>query len=298
MVDMTSLSGLLQDLPRDAFEPVPFAEGTQARTLAPSSSQDVPLDSITALNQALETINNLDSNAETLRTSETLKVTKPSDDLLPDGLQPVTDHPSAVVLDPIPIREGGAKAKPSIGSLEAISPLLATPDGPKPKRRRISSNHKEPNFRPYQEELWAEQFHQLVKFKEQHGHCLVPSTSSLLSRWVKRQRYQYKLKMNGKLSTMTDCRIQKLNGIGFVWHRHSSVWCKRLKELKEYREKHGNCNVPYNYPENQNLATWVKCQRRQYGLFWSNTKQSSMTLERINALDELGFRWNRSEDGY
>lgn len=170
---------------------------------------------------------------------------------------------------------------------------------PVPKRRRVSSN-QQPRFRGYQEKQWEEQFDELLKFKEEQGHCLVPHTyteNQVLSRWVKRQRYQYKLMSAGKVpSTMTHARIKKLEDIGFAWNSHATAWHKRLQELSQYCEKHGDCNVPSNYPENPELATWIKCQRRQHKLFWAGNKASSMTVERMDALNEVGFLWKVRED--
>lgn len=151
-------------------------------------------------------------------------------------------------------------------------------------------------IRPYQQKHWDEQFECLLIFRRERGHCCVPhdyEDNKMLSRWVRRQRYQYKLKQEGKKSTMTDTRILKLNAIGFVWDSHAATWSERLMELTDYLRKNGNCNVPATYPPNAPLSTWVKCQRRQYKLFMKG-QQSNMTLERIKALNDLGFVWDRS----
>lgn len=165
-------------------------------------------------------------------------------------------------------------------------------DAPKPKRQRKNSDVA-PRFRPYQEKQWVQQFQELLAFKAERGHSLVPHTfdeNPTLSRWVKRQRYQYKLKQEGAISTMTVARIKQLEDAGFVWDSHAAAWKERLCELKEYKRQHGNCIVPSSYPKNPQLATWVKCQRRQGKLF-SNGKPSNMTLERVGALNQLGFSW-------
>jgi hypothetical protein len=142
-------------------------------------------------------------------------------------------------------------------------------------------------------EQWTEKFEELVQFRQTKGHCCVPHTykeNPALARWVKRQRYQYKLKNEGKQSTMTDERVDALEQIGFIWDSHGAAWAERLNELKEYRTETGHCNVPSNYPSNPQLATWVKCQRRQYKLFWDG-KTSNMTLGRVSGLEEIGFEW-------
>ena len=148
-------------------------------------------------------------------------------------------------------------------------------------------------FRSYQAERWAESFAELSVFRKKQGNCQVPHsypTSPALARWVKRQRYQYKLKKDGNISTMTDERVEQLETIGFVWDSHSSAWVERFNELRTFREKVGHCNVPSHYAECPPLATWVKCQRRQYKLFWQG-KTSNINLHRIKQLDDIGFEW-------
>lgn len=116
-------------------------------------------------------------------------------------------------------------------------------------------------FRHHQSENWAEKFEELEKFQAKNGHCLVPNAfpkNPALAEWVKRQRYQYKLKRMGKHSTMSEERIHTLKNLGFVWNSHDQVWEERLKELKQYRSKFNHCNIPSNYKNNPQLAIWVK----------------------------------------
>ena len=65
---------------------------------------------------------------------------------------------------------------------------------------------------------WHERFEDLCRFKEEHGHCCVPSqwNNRPLAQWVKRQRYQRKIRKEGQHSTMTDEREQALDALGFV----------------------------------------------------------------------------------
>ena len=165
------------------------------------------------------------------------------------------------------------------------------------KRQRVVVDESEEDaarrFRPYQSGQWSDKFDELMIFKKERGHSCVPHTlkeNPALARWVKRQRYQYKLKNEGKASTMTDERVVALENAGFVWDSHGAAWMERLNELQDYRVKNEHCNVPSNFPENPQLATWVKCQRRQYKLFRGG-KPSNMTLERIAELEKLDFGW-------
>ena len=158
-----------------------------------------------------------------------------------------------------------------------------------------SSSMAEPSVQ--QSGKWHERYEQLRNFRSVSGHCHVPTgwkENPSLAQWVKRQRYQYKLKQEGKHSTMTEEREKALENLGFVWDSHSNYWEDRLAELEEFREKHGHCNVPTRYQENPRLAIWAKVQRRQFKLFCSkgSRKLSNMTLERISRLSSLGFVFN------
>jgi len=167
---------------------------------------------------------------------------------------------------------------------------------PLKKRKSISNTGKTTNgtkFRPYQAEKWQERFDELINFRKDTDHCLVPHTyptNPALARWVKRQRYQYGLFQQGKQSSMTSERIEILENIGFVWDSHEAAWQERLKELLDFKKKHGTCAVPSKFPSNPQLSRWVKCQRRQYRLYWEG-RPSNMTIERITALKNHGFEW-------
>eukprot|EP00980_Cylindrotheca_fusiformis_P012512 scaffold3073_cov66-Cylindrotheca_fusiformis.AAC.27 len=139
------------------------------------------------------------------------------------------------------------------------------------------------------DEIWDDLFNRLACFKEKHGHCRVSqhyAPDIHLSQWVKRQRYYRK----HRPGLMSERRIQKLNQLGFVWDAQEDVWKTRFEELKTFKLVHGHCNVPCKYSANQKMATWVKCQRRQYKLR-TLAMPSSLTDERISLLEELGFVW-------
>jgi len=175
---------------------------------------------------------------------------------------------------------------------------------PKVKRARVdtssSSLGAQPveicrvhRFRPCHAEQWDIKFEELLEFKVVKGHCCVPhkyEENMGLARWVKRQRYQYKLKLDGKPSTMTDRRVKALEEAGFVWDAHNAAWEERMVDLRQYLAEKGHCNVPTQYPANPQLATWVKCQRRQYKMFKAG-KPSTITRGRYLSLNAIGFVW-------
>ncbi|CAJ1967310.1 unnamed protein product [Cylindrotheca closterium] len=155
-----------------------------------------------------------------------------------------------------------------------------------------------PRFRDYQETQWQEHFRGLLEFKQKHGHCCVPNKlneNPILGRWVKRQRHQHKLLKQGHKSTLIPHRVKALEDAGFIWDSHAALWEERLNELKKYRRFHGHCNVPSTFSQNPQLSTWVKCQRRQYRLYFDQKASSNLTEERISALNQLGFKWDEHD---
>jgi superfamily II DNA or RNA helicase len=130
--------------------------------------------------------------------------------------------------------------------------------------------------------LWEERFTQLQAFKIIHGHCNVPydwPDNPQLGIWVSEQR---KNKKQGKLN---EERIKCLDEVGFIWDHLVALWEQRFTELKEFKATHGHCNVPYDWPDNPELRTWVGEQRKK-------KKRNQLREERIYRLEQLGFVWD------
>ncbi|KAL3791917.1 hypothetical protein HJC23_010777 [Cyclotella cryptica] len=132
--------------------------------------------------------------------------------------------------------------------------------------------------------LWYKRYGELVEFHEANGHCDVPQRYAAnieLGRWVKDQRtFQAK----GMLSQE---RIELLNKIGFSWRIrcHNDFWEKRCREMVDYKNAHGHCNVSISDPANCQLARWVDRQRRA-------RKLGKISEERVKQLDDIGFIWS------
>jgi Helicase associated domain len=189
-------------------------------------------------------------------------------------------------------------------------PIKHSPPSAKNKSSTISVSSSPSSFsdaspcklRGYQALLWKEKFQELCDFKVLHGTCHVPHDWSInpsLAKWVKRQRYQHKLKTEGKHTTLTDARKAALDDLGFVWQSHLSAWEEKYQELLAYQAKHGHCHVPsqsVGTSEHSQLAVWVQCQRRQYRLYCRG-ERSFMTEERVQKLERVGFVWRPRQAG-
>ena len=143
---------------------------------------------------------------------------------------------------------------------------------------------------------WGARFEQLLEFKEQFGHCLVPqryAANPTLGGWVKKQRCRYKWHQERKPSPMTAEHIRALDGIGFGWGTNktelASIWTVRFEQLREFKVQFGHCIVPQQYAANHELGRWVSKQRHNCKLYLEG-KPSAMSAERIRQLESVEFK--------
>jgi hypothetical protein len=140
---------------------------------------------------------------------------------------------------------------------------------------------------------WEARLSELANYHKIYGRWNVSniySESSTLGAWVGKQRHQYRLHLQGKISQMSTLRIQALERLGFEWDSRGAAWEGSLSELADYRKIHGHCNVPRNSSEHAKLGRWVNTQRHHYLLHVAGNP-SHMTPSRIKALENVDFIW-------
>jgi hypothetical protein len=160
-----------------------------------------------------------------------------------------------------------------------------------PKKKDFTPKNR---FRHQHTSNWMDHLREAAEYQKKNGHCAIPHEyppNQQLARWAKRQRYQYKRYQCGKQSSMTNERVQALETLDFCWDAHKKTWSARYEQLRQFNMVHGHSNVPSNYAADKKLATWVKCQRRQYKLS-SNGQHSNIFPGRIELLDKLDFVWD------
>jgi hypothetical protein len=133
---------------------------------------------------------------------------------------------------------------------------------------------------------WEEGFHNLKKYKNREGHCLVPQRHKEdnfpLGQWVSRQRQ--------KRSHLLIGRRERLESLGFVWTALEANWEKGFFYLKSFRGREGHCRVPRKHTVSGfNLGNWVVEQRLQ---------RNKMSLERRERLDSVDFEWDPLEKAW
>jgi hypothetical protein len=130
---------------------------------------------------------------------------------------------------------------------------------------------------------WDKMLAALAAFKRRHGHCGVPygwRENPQLAPWLTGMRQR---KRDGRLDRR---KIEQLDRLDMLWEPKEAQWQRRYLALVKYRKEHGDCNVPYAWPDN--LGKWVGQQR-------SLRKHNMLQQSRIERLDKLGFAWDCCE---
>ncbi len=146
---------------------------------------------------------------------------------------------------------------------------------------------------------WNVRFKELEKFHRRFGH-FEANEPKALANWVRNQRMQYRYMHQGgkeSLCFLTTERIQKLEGIGFVWNPQESKWNRMYAQLVDYRNHYGDCNVPSRWEENTKLSQWVSSQRFKYKARQRGRQiGEAIKEEQIELLNSLDFSWNPKGD--
>lgn len=140
---------------------------------------------------------------------------------------------------------------------------------------------------------WEDRLAELTAFRVNHGHCEIPT---VFPENPKLGRFVNSIRARRNLGILSAERIAELDSIGFAWssnknadvtlgdHIVSESWKTRYDELVAYKEAHGDCEVPANWKENQQLANWVGHQRQK-------KRRGELPEARVHLLDEIGFIW-------
>eukprot|EP00978_Attheya_sp_CCMP212_P019276 scaffold53821_cov50-Attheya_sp.AAC.2 len=140
---------------------------------------------------------------------------------------------------------------------------------------------------------WDQRFQELVDFKKINGHTNVPDGSGSLGKWVSYHRTQYRLLNEGKHSTFSSDKCEKLESIGFTFvHRPGPTitpWDQRFEELVDFKKINGHTNVPQGSGP---LGRWVSEQRRQYCRL-NEGKRAGLSNDKRERLESIGFTFIR-----
>lgn len=129
---------------------------------------------------------------------------------------------------------------------------------------------------------WSKMFDQLLRYRDQNGHCRVPTRheeNPHLAAWVKNQR-AYKLKL-------PKVRRDYLDMIGFCWDSKKDNWEEHYEQLLRYKSEHNTTDVTWNKQNKKEhqLCCWIRTQRKSY-------KEGKLEQSRVDRLSGIaGFCW-------
>lgn len=148
---------------------------------------------------------------------------------------------------------------------------------------------------------WSAYLGLLREFKQEHGHCRVQQHyetehGTALGTWVSAQRRHHRNFAAGRGSQITQERIDSLDALGFEWDALAAQWSGFYQQLVKYKRKFGDCLVRRRYQDADgvNLGVWVSTQRIEYKRLQAG-KTSTMTKDRIDKLNALGFDWSEQK---
>ncbi|NOS72040.1 MAG: hypothetical protein HOP33_19195, partial [Verrucomicrobia bacterium] len=136
------------------------------------------------------------------------------------------------------------------------------------------------------EKYFETMFQALLEYKQAQGDCLVPQRwkeNRKLAEWVSEQRMAY------NRERLAPERVRRLDEVGFEWDPIGTRWEEMFQQLVEYKELHGDTNVPQRSGKYAELGTWVRNQRA------AKRYNRPILAERGKRLDEIGFVWRLVE---
>ena len=136
---------------------------------------------------------------------------------------------------------------------------------------------------------WEMKFKELREHRILHGNCIVPQKgpNPQLGNWILAQKKARKAKK------LMPERIAKLDSLGFSWGKDAPApvsWEKRLQELAKFAKNFGHCNMTIDPNNPSGMAKWISNQRVEYRRM-KKGKDSLLTMEQIDQLNEIGFKW-------
>ncbi len=132
---------------------------------------------------------------------------------------------------------------------------------------------------------WAKMIDLARNYFESNGDLSVPRNGECreLSDWLSKQRTAYR-------QSLLSLEHQKaLEEVGMNWEVVPMAWNERFEELKAYKQRFDHCNIPYEWPENIELARWLGKQQSAY-------RRGDLDEPKIRKMESLGVSWKSRRD--
>ena len=142
---------------------------------------------------------------------------------------------------------------------------------------------------------WEAMYRCAQAYYREHGDLKVPrryrtAEGYALGNWVLTQR---RVRAGSQYGKLDGDRIERLDRIGMIWEERSSAdWEEVYAALREYREEHGDLDVPAGYEtaSGLKLGRYVSALRSRRARGGAEPDE-----ERIRQLDALGMIWDKAD---
>ena len=149
-------------------------------------------------------------------------------------------------------------------------------------------------------ESFEGRYKQIDDFRDEFGHCNVPSKYSVnpsLGYWCGTIRKSYNQIQQGQTPSrsLTQDQIERLEEIGFKW-KLVETFEQHCRDLEAFKSEFGHCNVPCKYSANPSFGIWCIQIRYSYNQIQQGQQPSrNLTQDQIERLEEIGFKWKIRE---
>jgi len=134
------------------------------------------------------------------------------------------------------------------------------------------------------EHIWHQRIEQLKEYKKQHGHVILGKKDGVLGAWADTQRTEYRYKVAGHHTHLTDKRVLELEALGFAWSIREVQWNDNYQSVLRYME--GKEQSRDKTRMDPSLVVWLRDQKLLYDAR-TNGEQNSLLEERAEKLSAL-----------
>jgi hypothetical protein len=138
---------------------------------------------------------------------------------------------------------------------------------------------------------WRKRFHELAEFRELHQHAQVPGNypaNPRLGEWATTQRECYRLRAEGKESTLDDEKVNELEALGFSWDEPTPQVAAEVDRVAAEADVH----APMEYDEHEGAQMVVAAAMEQYDTIGEHDALGSVETSHVDAdsllVDENG----------
>lgn len=113
---------------------------------------------------------------------------------------------------------------------------------------------------------WEDRFQQVLRYKNQNGHCYIPQNHPELGTWVRGQRRAYNCMKAGKKAFVSKEKLARLEAIRFVFNPKNEG-TRRLKDAGDHNDSGDDSSSDEEEGHDAELAHHAAGRRGDHATF-------------------------------